>query len=241
MFNMGYARVPPPHKRRKTRLTMLPEEPKIRDEADILILLENRKIELPQPWTQRHRVRKDPEEGKCTIIREGARQNVHKTHQASMHTGVDRVIPGSKFPLRPRPGKPKKTRVPFMPNIHNTTIQKHHRQTSRIFTRNFKRTWATAIHNAIKEIAAQENGDSRIKSIDATNKELVTVRITIRSIDTSHTKDRATKNQLNQLKMTVKFTYHLPTIKNQTIQDSDITRINRSKGACTQKTTTGNR
>ena len=234
--------VPPPRKRRKRRLTTLSEKPKIGDEGEILILLENGKIQLPQPRAQGHGVEKGPRKENSTMVGERARQNVHRRHMR--HPSVratDEVNAGSKGPIGPTPSKRRHTKVHFTPNIHNTTIRKQTRQHSGTFARVVKRARATAIHSAVEdrvEIATQKSGDSRINSINTTDKELITIRVTVRGLDTSHTEDGTTKSQFNQNKTTIKFTYHRPTFKNRTIQDSHATRVDRTERARAQKTKT---
>ena len=127
------------------------------------------------------------------------------------------------------------------PNIHNTTIRKQARQHCRTFTRNIKRTRTTTINNTIKdrvEVAAQKSRNRRVNSIGTPNKKIITVRITIRGINTGHTKDSTTKSQLDQNKTTIKFTHYRLTLKNRPIQNSHPTRMNRTKRTRTQKTKT---
>ena len=94
-----------------------------------------------------------------------------------------------------------------------------------------ERTRTTTVDNTIKnsiKIITQKSRNGLINRVNSTMEEGVTIRIAIRSIPSTYTKDGIMKSKLSKDKTTIKIT-DSGTGKRRTIQDCTTSRLRRAK------------
>jgi len=130
-------------------------------------------------------------EGTGNNVARGSRRHPNKRHSTKVNSGGNGTI-------RSGPSETSRVGMQVPPNVDNTTSVKQSSKTDRTLAPSDKGIRATAIlrpiENGIK-VTHNQSGDRRINPIRNIHKELIPLRVAVRSIETADTKRLAVKRE----------------------------------------------